>query len=61
MKRRKLIAHLESHGCELLRGRSHHSVFINPGARKATAVPGHTEINDFLARKICQDLDVPPP
>lgn len=29
--------------------------------RKATAVPRHTEINDFLARKICQDLDIPPP
>jgi mRNA interferase HicA len=61
VKRRKLIAHLRAHGCELLREGSRHSVFINPVARKAAAVPRHTEINDFLARKICQDLDVPPP
>jgi hypothetical protein len=59
--RRKLIAHLQAHGCELLREGSRHSVFINPAAKKATAVPRHNEINDFLARKICQDLDVPPP
>jgi len=61
VKRRKLIAHLRAHGCELLREGSRHSVFVNPVARKATTVPRHTEINDFLARKICQDLDVSPP
>jgi hypothetical protein len=28
---------------------------------KASAVPRHREINEFLARKTCRDLDVPPP
>ena len=29
--------------------------------RKAAAVPRHREINDFLARKICRDLEIPQP
>jgi len=28
---------------------------------KATAIPRHREINDFLARKICRDLEVVEP
>ena len=28
---------------------------------KSSAVPGHAEINDYLARKICNDLGVPAP
>jgi hypothetical protein len=35
-------------------------MFIAPPV-KAPAIPGHREINDFLARKICKDLDVPVP
>ena len=27
--------------------------------RKVTTVPRHREINDFLARKICRDLEIP--
>jgi len=59
VKRRELIRHLESHGCELLREGARHSVYVNRRARKASAVPRHSEINDFLANKICRDLQVP--
>jgi mRNA interferase HicA len=61
VKRADLIRHLERHGCELLREGGSHSVYVNRAARRSTAIPRHREINDFLARKICIDLDVPPP
>ncbi len=50
MKRRDLIRHLEQHGCALLREGGNHTVYINRLTRKASTVPPHREINDFLAR-----------
>jgi hypothetical protein len=38
-----------------------HSVFVNRSTGKASTVPRHNEINDFLACKICKDLEVPLP
>ena len=61
MKRRDLIRHLETHGCQLLREGGKHSVYWNPASRKVSTVPRHTEINDFLARKVCRDLEIPLP
>ena len=60
MKRIDLIRHLEQHGCELLREGGNHSVYVNRAARKSSTVPRHREIDEFLARKICRDLEVPP-
>jgi hypothetical protein len=61
LKRVDLVRHLELHGCELRREGANHSVFVNRVARKTSTVPRHREINDFLARKICRDLEVPEP
>ena len=61
MKRRDLIRHLEKYGCELMREGGSHTVYVNRARRKTTAVPRHREINEFLARKICQDLEIPEP
>lgn len=61
MKRVELVRYLESHGCSLLREGGRHSVFVNRSTGKASAMPRHREINDILARKICRDLEVPPP
>jgi predicted RNA binding protein YcfA (HicA-like mRNA interferase family) len=61
MKRRELIRRLEAHGCEFLREGANHTIYVNRAARKASSIPRHTEINQFLARKICRDLDVPEP
>ena len=61
MKRRDLVQHLEAHGCVLLREGANHSVYVNRRVAKASTVPRHREINDFLARKICHDLEVPEP
>ena len=37
------------------------SIYCNPSNRRTSSVPRHSEINDFLARKICRDLDIPEP
>jgi len=60
MKRKVLIRHLENEGCTLLREGSNHSVYINREKRKVSTVPRHKDINDFLAKKICQDLGIAP-
>jgi len=59
MKRRTLLKHLRQYGCELLREGKKHSVYWNPGNRKTSSVPRHTEIVDKLAHKICKDLGIP--
>lgn len=61
MKRQELIRHLESRGCYLLREGGKHSVYCNPANNQTSTVPRHREIDDFLARKICRDLGIPPP
>ncbi|MEO7962559.1 MAG: type II toxin-antitoxin system HicA family toxin [Gemmatimonadaceae bacterium] len=61
MKRVDLIRHLEAHGCRLLREGGSHSVYLNPANRRVSTVPRHREVNDFLARKICRDLEIAAP
>lgn len=61
MKRIDLIRHLEKHGCEFLREGGSHTVYVNRKAKKSASVPRHREINDYLARKICRELEVPEP
>jgi len=61
MKRRDLVAHLQAHGCELLREGGSHSWWHHAQSGKRSAVPRHTEINNHLARKICRDLGIPEP
>ena len=61
MKLRDLLKHLERNGCEKLREGGYHTVYVNRSRQKVTAVPRHREINDFLAKKICQDLEIPKP
>jgi len=61
VKRVDLVRHLEAHGCALLREGGGHSVYVQRRTRKVSTVPRHREINDFLARTICRDLEVPPP
>ncbi len=61
MKRIDLTRHIERSGCEMLREGSRHTVYINRTAKRVSTVPRHREINDFLARKICDDLQIPYP
>ena len=59
MKRRVLIRHLRLHDCQLLREGSRHSIYFNPARLKTSTVPRHREIDDYLVRKICRDLEIP--
>jgi mRNA interferase HicA len=61
MKRRDLIRHLEQHGCEFMREGGNHTVYVNRATQTVSAIPRHREINDFLSRKICRDLQIPEP
>ncbi len=60
MKRRDLERHLRAHGCRLIDEGANHTRWAGPqGERSVT--PRHREIDHRLARKICKDLDIPPP
>jgi len=48
------------HGARLLREGGNHS-YWGFDAGRSTAVPRHREIDFRLARKICKDLEIPPP
>jgi len=52
VKRRELIRHLSAKGCRLVREGASHSWWENPALNRRSAVPRHTEISRFLARKI---------
>jgi predicted RNA binding protein YcfA (HicA-like mRNA interferase family) len=59
MKRINLIRHLENYGCEFLREGGNHTIYVNRVNQKSSAIPRHREINEFLTRKICRDLQIP--
>jgi mRNA interferase HicA len=61
VKRLDLERHLREHGAAFLREGGSHSIWWNPANRKTTSVPRHREINEFTARKICRDLEIPKP
>ncbi len=61
MKRHELVSHLTKGGCVLHREGARHSVFMNPENGHMATVPRHREIESVLARKICQQLDIPIP
>ncbi|TAL19202.1 type II toxin-antitoxin system HicA family toxin [Patescibacteria group bacterium] len=61
MKRKSLIRHILKAGCVFIREGANHSVFFNPSLRRTSTVPRHAEVDDFLAKKICEDLGISPP
>ncbi|MDR2209196.1 MAG: type II toxin-antitoxin system HicA family toxin [Azoarcus sp.] len=61
MKRRDLVAHLQTHGCVPVREGGSHSWWGHAESGKRSAVLRHTEINNHLARKICRDLGISEP
>jgi mRNA interferase HicA len=61
LKRRDLLKHVRAYGCDLHREGAKHSVYVNRELGKVSSIPRHKEINDFLARKICGDSEIPAP
>jgi hypothetical protein len=53
MKRVDLIRHLERHGCEFPREGRRHTAYVNRKLRGSSAIVRHPDVNDFLARRIC--------
>ncbi len=56
-KRKELIQYLMKKGASLAREGSRHSIYQKGNNR--TAIPRHIEIVDELAKKICNDLEIP--
>ncbi|MEI8327808.1 MAG: type II toxin-antitoxin system HicA family toxin [Candidatus Taylorbacteria bacterium] len=59
MRRNDLVRHIERYNCRLIREGARHSIFRNTISGRTSTVPRHTEIDDFLAKKICKDLGIP--
>lgn len=58
MKRKDAVRHLEKSGCILIREGARHSVFFNHQTNQTSTFPRHTEIDNFLVKKICRDLGI---
>lgn len=58
MKRADFIRYLGVQGCILFREGAKHSVFVNLKTGRSSTIPRHREIDNFLVRKICRDLEV---
>ncbi|NLP11776.1 type II toxin-antitoxin system HicA family toxin [bacterium] len=56
MKGRDLIKILEGMGCVLVRHGSAHDWYTNYQTKQSQPVPGHSEINDNLAKSIIKKL-----
>ena len=61
MKRKDLVKYLFGNKCIFIREGARHSVFFNPQTKRSSTVPRHNEIDNFLSKKICQDLGIKPP
>jgi len=59
MKRIDLIRHAEFYKCQITREGSRHSIVRNFVSGRTSTIPRHSEIDDFLAKKICKDLAIP--
>ena len=55
MKRRSLIRALLDCGAEFVREGGKHSVYRNPRTSVLLEVPRHTEVPEYLARKLIRD------
>ena len=61
MKRNLFIKHLNEKSCVLYREGGNHSMFRNPQNGKKTAVPRHSNIDEYLAFDICKQLGIAKP
>jgi mRNA interferase HicA len=60
-KRVDLTRRIEASGCAFLREGGRHTVYVNPTARKVSTVSQHREINEFMAKKICREVEIDEP
>jgi len=60
LKGHELIGHLQQRGCRLDREGGRYTIYVNPANGAKAPVPRHAEIDNRLARKICQQLAIAP-
>lgn len=56
MRRKALLKRLSEAGCVLERHGAAHDLYKNPATGKKQPVPGHSEIDEHLARHILKQL-----
>lgn len=61
MKRTKLLKHLHRYGCRFKREGANHTIYTDASGMRHTAIPRHPEIKTNTVRKICKDVNIPPP
>jgi mRNA interferase HicA len=61
MKTVNFIRYINQHNCRLIREGGSHSIFQNQETKKISSVPRHKEVKNNLVKKICKDLEIPPP
>jgi predicted RNA binding protein YcfA (HicA-like mRNA interferase family) len=61
MKRKRLIKHLTTYNCYLLREGRSHSIFKNVDNGNISPIPRHNEVAHYLVKSICKDFDIPFP
>jgi mRNA interferase HicA len=60
VKRRDLESHARAHGARPIDEGGNHTRWKGPQGKRS-AIPRHREIGYGLARKICRQLEIPPP
>jgi predicted RNA binding protein YcfA (HicA-like mRNA interferase family) len=58
LRRKEFIKLIEKQGCKFLREGGNHTIYYNPIGNKTSSIPRHSEISDFLCKKICKDLSI---
>ncbi len=61
MKRIDFLKFITKQGCVFLRQGAKHSVYFNPMTNRSSTIPRHNEIDNFLVKKISNDLGIPKP
>jgi hypothetical protein len=61
VKRVDFIRHLEANGCRLLRDGANHAVYVKSNAPEGVYGGAPPEVKEYLARKICRDLEIAMP
>ncbi len=58
MKRIDFLKFITKQGCVFLREGAKHSVYFNPITNRSSTIPRHNEIDNFLVKKISNDLGI---
>jgi len=58
MKRSELLKQIKKEGCIFLRPGTRHDIYINPKTGQKQPVPGHSEIDNDLAKHIKKYLGI---